>query len=196
MPRQVDHEERRQKIAEALWRIVSTQGLEGVSLRNVATEAGISMGLVQHYFSSKDDMLLFAFDMLSTRVETRLRTAQPQGPPIRDIFLQMLPLDDERLAEAHVAVAFMARAAVSPAFAEATRVQSPEFREYLAGLLRADGLSNADEHVTILLAALDGMTVHILAGQLTPEAAVQALDIHLEQLGHRPSPSRPPQPNK
>jgi AcrR family transcriptional regulator len=187
VPRQVDHEQRRQKIAEALWRIVSTQGLEGVSLRNVATEAGISMGLVQHYFSSKDEMLLFAFGMLSARVEARLMAAKPQGPPIKTMFLEMLPLDDERRAEAHVAVAFMARAAVSPAFAEATRAQSPMFREYLAGLLRADGLSDADEHVTILLAALDGLTVHILAGQLTPEAAVKALDVHLERLGHRSS---------
>jgi AcrR family transcriptional regulator len=187
MPRQVDHEERRQKIAEALWRTVSTDGLEGVSLRRVASEAGISMGLVQHYFSSKDEMLLFAYESLRARVEARLLAGRPTGSAIRTLFLQMLPLDDERRAEANAVVAFMARTAVSPAFAEATRAESTGFREYLASLLRADGLADADEHAAILLAALDGMTVHILAGQLTPEAAVRALDVHLERLGHRSS---------
>lgn len=185
MPRQVDHEERRQKIAEALWRIVSTEGLEGVSLRRVATEAGISMGLVQHYFASKDEMLLFAYESLSARVEARLQAAQPTGSAIRTLFLQMLPLDEERRLEANVVVAFMARAAVSPAFAQATRAEAAGFRSYLAGLLRADGLAGAEQHADILLAALDGMTVHILAGRLTPEAAVEALDVHLERLGHR-----------
>jgi len=181
MPRHVDHEERRRKIAEALWRIVSTEGLEGVSLRTVANEAGVSMGLVQHYFSTKDDMLLFAYGILSERVEARLLSGQSQGSQIRTLFLQMLPLDDERREEAHVAVAFMARAAVSPAFAEATR--AGDFKAHLADVLRADGVPDAAEQAEILLAALDGMTVHILAGQLTPEAAVKALDAHLARLG-------------
>ena len=129
MPRQVDHEQRRRTIGEALWRIVSTQGLEAVSLRTVAQEAGVSMGQVQHYFSSKDDMLLYAFGMLSWRVEARLLAGPPDGSHIRTLFLQMLPLDDERREEAQVTVAFMARAAVSPTFAEATR--GVDFAVYL-----------------------------------------------------------------
>ncbi|WP_459960564.1 TetR/AcrR family transcriptional regulator [Nocardia sp. IFM 10818] len=181
IPRRVDHEERRRKIAAALWRTVSTQGLEGVSLRTVATAAGVSMGLVQHYFATKDDMLLYAYGMLSERVEARLRADQSAESSIRSLFLHMLPLDDERREEAHVAVAFMARAAVSPTFAAAT--SSPQLKEHLTGLLRNADVPAAPEQAEILLAAVDGMTVRILAGHLTPEAAAEALDAHLTRLG-------------
>src|SRR5690606_40101098 len=57
VPKRVDHEERRRLIAAAGRRIAADRGLEGVSLGEVAAEAGISKGLVQHSFPSKDAML-------------------------------------------------------------------------------------------------------------------------------------------
>jgi AcrR family transcriptional regulator len=56
----VDREERRSRIAEAILRIAASRGLDEVSLRDVAAEAGVSMGQVQHYFSTKREMLMFA----------------------------------------------------------------------------------------------------------------------------------------
>src|SRR3954467_4457371 len=41
-------------------RVAAHQGLEAVSLRHVATEAGVSTGMVQHYFRTKDEMMTFA----------------------------------------------------------------------------------------------------------------------------------------
>ncbi|WP_329083874.1 hypothetical protein [Streptosporangium sp. NBC_01469] len=43
MPKKVDHEVRRRHIAEALHRIIDRDGLDAVSLREVATEAGVSI---------------------------------------------------------------------------------------------------------------------------------------------------------
>ncbi|MFC9995232.1 TetR family transcriptional regulator C-terminal domain-containing protein [Nocardia sp. NPDC127526] len=80
----------------------------------------------------------------------------------------------------HVAVAFMARAAVSPTFAAAS---SPQLKDHLTGLLRNADVPAATEQAEILLSAVDGMTVRILAGHLTPEAAAEALDAHLTRLG-------------
>jgi AcrR family transcriptional regulator len=189
MPKQVDHEERRQAIASALWRIVGANGMEAVSLRHVAAEAGVSMGMVQHYFSSKDEMLLFALESLSARVAARLANGVPAGSPIRTMLLQMLPLDDERRAEAHVVVAFIARAAVEPAIAEAMRRVAGPFQEYIAAEISRAGVPGAWEHAAALLAVLDGLTVHIMVGLQTPEAAVAALDAHLGRLlGEEPAP--------
>ena len=50
MPKKVDRQERRTRIADALMRVAADQGLEAVSLRHVAAEAGVSAGMVQHYF--------------------------------------------------------------------------------------------------------------------------------------------------
>ena len=60
MPKQVNREERRRDIAAAVLRIVTTRGVEAASLRAVAAEASVSMGAVQHYFTTKDEMLRFA----------------------------------------------------------------------------------------------------------------------------------------
>ncbi|MFK8850395.1 TetR/AcrR family transcriptional regulator [Streptomyces sp. Ac-502] len=73
MPKKVDHEARRREISQALWRIASTRGLEGASLRDVAAEAGISLGRLQHYFRTKDEMLVFALRYIETLAQERIR---------------------------------------------------------------------------------------------------------------------------
>src|SRR5690606_7507379 len=50
MPRHVDRSERRTAVGHALMRIVARDGMEAVSVRSVAAEAGMSVGAVQRYF--------------------------------------------------------------------------------------------------------------------------------------------------
>src|SRR5690606_1434685 len=122
MPRQVDHEQRRRQIAQAVWAIVATRGLEAVSLRDVAAEAGVSMGMVQHYFRTKDAMLHYAcrsiVDMAAARLDTALEDGS--GPPapataLRALFVGTLPLTPEQRVGTSVWYAFMARAVVDEA---------------------------------------------------------------------------------
>ena len=75
MPKVVDHEERRAKLGAAVWRLASREGLEAVTVRRVAEEAGCSTGAVVHYFAGKEDLLLFAFSTVADRVRTRLAEA-------------------------------------------------------------------------------------------------------------------------
>ena len=60
MPKQVDHQQCSRHIGEAVLRLIAIRGLEAASLRNVAAEAGVSMGTVQDYFTSKQETLDFA----------------------------------------------------------------------------------------------------------------------------------------
>src|SRR4029453_3031976 len=97
MPKVVDHEERRAELGAAVWRLASREGLEAVTVRRVAEEAGWSTGAVVHYFSDKEELLLFAFRTVADRVGRRLaaaeertdeplapaRTRTPPGPPPR-----------------------------------------------------------------------------------------------------------------
>jgi len=100
MPKQVDHQERRERIADAVCRLAARQGLDEVTIRRVAAEAGVSMGQVQHYFTTKNQMLLFAFHTMSARVERRMGTAADiQGEPLstrallRALLVAMVPTD-------------------------------------------------------------------------------------------------------
>lgn len=60
MPKIVDHDAQREKFAEATMRLIARHGLEGVTMRAVAAEAGLSYGSLFHYFESKDELLMQA----------------------------------------------------------------------------------------------------------------------------------------
>ena len=70
MPKIVDHDVQRAKFAEAAMRLIARHGLEGVTMRAVATEAGLSYGSLFHYFNSKDELLMHAIRH-STALQTR-----------------------------------------------------------------------------------------------------------------------------
>lgn len=196
MPKQVDHRERRRRIAEALWRITAGRGLEAVSLRDVATEAGVSMGSVQHYFTTKEQMLLFALEYMSERIDRRVRERVAASPDpqaartvLRATLVELLPMDEEHRAEAGVWVAFLARAAVEPNLAAILRESYAQLHEMVAWLIRrtqegSGALEDLDSEreAAALLALVDGLTVHTLIGHHAPESALAAVDDHLDRL--------------
>lgn len=54
-------EERQAQILSAAARVLSDRGARGLRLADVADEAGVSVGLVQHYFRSRAELLLQTF---------------------------------------------------------------------------------------------------------------------------------------
>ncbi|AHH99069.1 TetR/AcrR family transcriptional regulator [Kutzneria albida] len=194
MPKQVDHEQRRREIAAALCRLASERGLEGVSLGEVAAEAGVSKGLVQHYFRNKDLMLSYATGYLRERVEQRIaaRTADaPAGPraALRAALLALLPLDPDGRTESLVANAFLFRALKDPAMAERFREGHALLRDAVAGWVEAaypTGHANPAQEADLLLAVVSGLADAVLLGHHTSEAAVAILDRQLDRLDRAP----------
>jgi AcrR family transcriptional regulator len=50
-------EQKRRRIVEGASRVLFEQGFHGVSIRDIASACGMSMGQLYHYISSKDDIL-------------------------------------------------------------------------------------------------------------------------------------------
>lgn len=222
MPKKVDHQQRRAVIANALIRLAATRGLEAVSLRHVAAEADVSPGMVQHYFGTKDEMMLFALEAVHARVRSRLeqRTPEPDlggaeaeadaygvdaygtargdrsapdpGAEVRAILVELLPLDQTRLMEARVALAFLAYAAVSPEIAAVLERDSVQLQRFVADRIRAArgagagerpaGSLDPDQAAVGLLALVDGLGVRILAENCPPDLAIRILDAELDRL--------------
>ena len=189
MPRRVDQQARRRQIVEAVWRVMMDRGLESVSLRQVAAEAGGSVGLVQHYFKDKDEMLLFALETLTENVDGRMARgiaalAEPDDPKalVRAMLIELLPLDRERAVEARVASTFLARAAVDPHVAAHVQGRYARGHEFLVRQLRRGGVKHPTEEANTLFALVDGLTLHTLAGHHLPESALAALDAQLDRL--------------
>ena len=196
MPKQVDHEARRRQIADAVCRLAGRQGLEGVSLRHVAVEAGVSMGLVQHYFTTKDEMLLFTFQTLSERVEQRIGAAaaalsQPPGPRdlLRALLKELLPLSDEARAEIPIWIAFLARAVVEPSLATQLRADGGTLREFvIAQISEAQRTGEAatdldpDHEAATLLALADGLMIQAMIDPDRAESTLATLDYRLDRI--------------
>lgn len=53
-----DSSDRRQQIAEAALRVFSTKGFQKATNKDIAEEAGISPGLIYHYYKDKEDLFL------------------------------------------------------------------------------------------------------------------------------------------
>lgn len=192
MPKRVDHQERREQIADAVCRLLGREGLDAVSLRQVAAEADVSMGRVQHYFATKDEMLLFAFRTVAERVQRRIGDAaaaveQPRAPRslLRAMLLELLPLGDQGRLEAPVWVALLGKAVVEPRVAEPLRADARRLTGFVAEQIRAARGGGGDDAVhdaRTLLALVDGLMLHLLVGQLDEASAVAALDHHLARI--------------
>lgn len=198
MPKRVDHRERRALIADALMRVAAEQGLEAVSLRHVAAAAGVSAGMVQHYFRTRDEMMTFALAVVRDRNEARVTRAlgalgATPAPRtlLRTMLAELLPLDEERRADGRVALAFLAYTAVRPAVAAALHDETTALLGFIAGQIRAGANPGVDpERAAVgLLAVMEGLGIYLIGGHYPPETALAALDTQLDLL-FGPDPDR------
>ncbi|NYF56738.1 TetR/AcrR family transcriptional regulator [Micromonospora purpureochromogenes] len=194
MPKRVDHRERRTQIADALMRVAAEHGLEAVSLRHVAAEAGVSAGMVQHYFRTKDEMMAFALSVVREHNEARVTaavTALGATPSprtlLRTMLGEVLPLDAPRRADGRVALAFLAYTAVRPAVAAGLHQDTAGLLAFIAGQIRAAQAAGVarpevepDDAAVGLLALMEGLGVYLLGGHFPPETALAALDAQLD----------------
>jgi len=194
MPKIVDHELRRRELADAAWRVIRRNGLEAASVRNIAKEAGVSLGSLRHYFNSQDDLLAYALGRVAERVRERIVNLRLTGDIRSDVVTiieQTLPLDEERQTEAIIWLAYLGKALANAGLgALAAKTHDELYRLYrglLAALMR-QGLLNPDADLELesrrLHALIDGLAVHGVAGRhaVDPGAIRAIVARHLESL--------------
>lgn len=195
MPKQVDHRERREAIAHALGRVVEQQGWPRATLREVAREAEVSLGQLQHYFSSRTAMLTFAMEFASEQTSDRITrglTGLDQPPHPRDVLrvvlTEMLPLHPDARATSRMNAAYVLEALHDPELREVASVGLRQGRDMVERLIReamADGHISAERDLAIetdLILSLTGFTPLLELGVIKPEAALAAIDQHLDRL--------------
>ncbi|WP_084106668.1 TetR/AcrR family transcriptional regulator [Demequina sp. NBRC 110056] len=176
-PKIVDHEARREAVHEAVWRVIGRVGLDAASTREIAREAGLSLGALNHYFADKDELLISAHELGFRRARERiLETGRGKRglAALRHALFESLPLDEERLLEAHVDISFAAHAVTNPRMAAVRRESHAEVRRLLYGVLGEasaagelrDGV-DAERTVDEYLTLVDGASVDALMYGLT-----------------------------
>ena len=177
MPRQVDHDERRRQLTDATAREIDRVGLAQVRLRDVATAAGWTTGAVSHYFADKRQLLLETFRSRTRSAHARFEAAVASGGSALDAKLEaVLPLDEDRLLNWKVWLAFWGAAVGDAELAAEQRRRYEIFRSGLqeavevdrsAGRLPAD--VPAADVARQLATLLDGIAVQaVFAPDLWP----------------------------
>jgi AcrR family transcriptional regulator len=200
VPKRVDHEERRRQIADALLRTAATRGLHATGMREVAAEAGVSVRLVQYYFGTKEELLLYAMQQLaarfSERAMARIGKIKETGAPVspRDVIAAILteglPADDERRTFTVLYTAYFALSLTDPALAigPLSRNSTVVIDVVAAQLRTAQAAGDApacldpDLEAFGLLAMSAGLGTSVIGGQSTPGQAQAVIDYHLDRL--------------
>ena len=58
-PRSAEPTDSRQKLIDTTIKLIRRDGADGVTVRNVCAEAGLSIGTFYHHFQNKDDLLMY-----------------------------------------------------------------------------------------------------------------------------------------
>jgi AcrR family transcriptional regulator len=139
VPRLVDHDVRRGELLAATWRVVRARGVEGTTTRAIADEAGCSLSVLAHFLGGKDDILVAAQKAVYDRIVERafrIGGSLYGLAALRAALDAVLPIDEERAADAHVNVAFAGAALSHPLLAESRRESHRAIRVHLRTCLR------------------------------------------------------------
>jgi len=188
VPKNVDHEQRREELLAAVWAVIARDGLEKATIRSLAKETGWSSGVLAHYFADKDDILASALRLALERIEERWdeKLAGLTGlAALRELVLDNLPLDDDREQETRFLMNYWSRSIrQGPSEDEHTWRRGPLLVDRLAALV-AEGQEagevvggDPNDLAERLLALIDGLSLHAL---LDPQRVTRERQVALAE---------------
>ncbi|MDZ4307655.1 TetR family transcriptional regulator C-terminal domain-containing protein [Allopontixanthobacter sp.] len=175
-----DPDERRQSLIEATARVLASKGAAGVSVRAICAEAGVSPGLLRHYFAGVSEAIAETYRMTGRNIEAALAAAVVSaGPDPRARLLAYItasfrpPIADQQLLASYIALWSLSRS--DP---QVAKVRTEVYRDFRAGLeiLIAEhrpDLEDARLPAIALTALIDGLWLELSLGDapFTPEEA-------------------------
>lgn len=196
-----DRDEIRHRYVDAVWRIAERDGVERVSMRAIAGEAGTSVGRLQHHFTDKDELLVAAIrtrmDSKSARLARAVEQLGPHADPAQVLTVALrhrLPLTRSLLVEAQVLGRWLAGDVRSPLKTAVLSQSEQELSAVIATALldaraqkRLAARVDVDGIVGALVALNDGLMHGLVLGRYTPRQAKQIIEAQIGALVERPT---------
>lgn len=163
---------RRQQLMDATIRAIHRHGLGETTVQRIAAEAGVSTGIVHHYFRGKNDLLATTMRWLLVQLNRDLiaRLAHHRTPRARLLAVLEANFDDSQF-QPEVVSAWLAFWAQSSHDSELARLRDVYTRRTLSNLLhplrQLVGPERARLMATTLAALIDGLwlrAAHLDAG--------------------------------
>ncbi|MFW6113472.1 MAG: TetR/AcrR family transcriptional regulator [Actinomycetota bacterium] len=186
--------ERRLQIIEVYYRCLSAYGNKGCTFANIAREAGMAPSIINHYFSSKQELVEGLNAYTIEKYESALlrvhKEVEDPWERLKLILSTMFSDDfiDKDLIKAYISIlhSSLRDEDVRSALAEMYGRFFGELREVLLEVAGSDNLAPDEaEKLAIMLVALqDGMMGHWLLNPdlVRPSMAIDVLEAHLERV--------------
>lgn len=181
----------RSRILDALVDITAESGLERVSIREVASHAGVSIGAVQYHGRTKHELLRLALHHALDNSRRRME-ALPRDGRMLDLMRvaarEFMAIDARRSKDANVYLAFAARAMVTPELSAVLHEALAQLRALCADAYRfaiergqVDEPVDPEQFAIVTVALIDGLNLQLLADPegLDADEAVRLVDDHL-----------------
>jgi TetR/AcrR family transcriptional repressor of bet genes len=189
--RREGEERRRHDLIEATLDCVAEHGIEGATLRAIAVRAGVTAGLIRHYFPGKEELLQAAYATIVERMTAQaLASLGDAAPTSRTRLARFLaanlapPVVDPRVFS--LWAGFIGRAQADPALSAVHRQGYVGFRDQLERLV-AETLASAGRtahpaelrRLAIAInAIIDGLWIEgCMAGELFETGELAAIGI-------------------
>ncbi|QOS79763.1 TetR family transcriptional regulator [Paenibacillus sp. JNUCC31] len=194
MPKIVDHEKQRIIVADAAIRVIRDNGLDHATVRNIAKEAGLSVGSMRHYFATQAELFAFCMNLFAERVQQRVEALQMTDSVLQNmkhLLLQFLPLDEDRKIEMEVWFSFSAKVLVYPELQKLSdQMHQGMYRaaQFVIQELQKQGMArtgmDAEIETERLYALVDGLAIHMLMQpeRLTVQKVENVIGQHLSML--------------
>jgi AcrR family transcriptional regulator len=159
----------RRAIIDAALELFGRLGYDGASMKAIAGEAGISPGLIYHYFDGKEQLLQAIFAECMEDVQRSFAEAELASTPgdrIGALVHAAFGIVRRNLSFWRLSYGSRMQAAVLAALGPRVGAWRDEIHATLAGYFRAAGAGQPELEATLLFALIDGVAQHYV---LDPE---------------------------
>lgn len=196
MPKIVDHQKQREKVAKAVWAVIVKHGIEKATVRNIAEEAGLSVSTMRHYFNNQSELLRFSMQLIIDNMDKRLQQRIDQFSGTRFEAAQQLleffiPMNEEEQLELQVWLSFNAKAFHDENLHELSDkmyIGTYKGVEAAYHILQAANLLqpnlNTKLEIERLYSLVDGLAIHriLKPDALSPEMVRSIISHHLQTI--------------
>lgn len=164
-------EQTRQNIKDSAFVLFARKGFSDTSVRSIADEAGISKGLIYHYFDSKEHILQAIFNDL-TQIGNQAMDF-PEGLTSMEKLEQMLELIFRYIKKSKEVIRLMISLALQPDAVATLKSSIDQYNahqiEIMKPIFEDLGYENPETEAYYLAAKLDGITLgYITLGEDYP----------------------------
>jgi TetR/AcrR family transcriptional repressor of bet genes len=172
MPKQGMGPIRREQICRSAANVIAERGFPGSTMRVVAEGAGVSTGMLNHYFKNRSDMLTQTLVFVSERMHGRCSDAVRDTPPgegrVRALIETALPSDQVSIECWRVWIASYGEAVRSDALRETIESRLKPWYEVLDFTLEGHAPTRENSSVPLsweLDALLNGLAIQWLTAK-------------------------------